>query len=1066
MVKLDRTVLAWHVVLSYSGVQALEPLVLLVPSLAAAVELPRRLASSGRALTGLYPLRVLDLARALAEPALLGAGLRRWDAGHGALLASSLLNSGALRLDPDLPRPPVARLLARTLDALRRAGVAPERLLSLAAAAAHSDDSDRLRTLGGLYQGYEEAVEGRFADPRALLRTAAALMPPSWLAAAQILVVDDLELDGAEREFLAALADTLPVRRIHHTLPPSLHDGSLPEWAARVGIASTIWSDTPLSALAPPPAAPGLARLAGRLFEAPEGEPVRDPSVELLTAPGEAAEVRAMTRRLLREAGRGVPFEEMGVVLPRPDDYAPLVSDLFQRLGIPFKLHPSLPLNTGRAARSLLLLLRTRGLVRAAVMEFLTFAPVPYENLLGPDVSVSTPQWEESSRNAGVTAGLDRWRTGLGTYAASKADEADREPETGRRDGARRRRDAALTLLRLVDALAETLDALAGEHPWPEWSSRLLAALDRWIGTERDRDAVAEVLGDLAGLGALAPAASWPEVEAVLEARLEWERVPMTPPATGGVHVGAIDAIAGLSFRVLAVMGLVEGGYPGPIRPDPFLLDLEREALDGPEGAIATPRAERRQLSLFDPEPPTDPGGTRLPTTQARLLDQRRSFHRALRQATERLILSYPRADPRTGRERLPSLFFVAAASALEGRALDMGALAPLVVEDDPRSLPIEDAIDCGERDRCRRLRGGAVAALAIAAGAPFFKHSVLAASHRWGHDLTRYDGVVELPAALASRLDPTLPDRRLSATRLHTYADCGFRYLLDSVLHLEPVEEPEDRTGLDPLERGLVFHQVAEAFLRERRREHELPVEDTPANRERLAVMTDEALGRLVEGSPPRHRLLWDMARERLHDLLRRWLAREAGHRRGTPAHFELGFGLPRDAESDERHSPEPLVVELGDGRSLRVIGKIDRIDVKPDGTLVVRDYKAGRAPRDDVAAGHFRGGRQLQIPFYVRAAAMLLPGRTVSEAFLDYVDGGRMVSFDPARVSGEAFLALLRSLVDVMAQGLFLQDASACRFCDFTRVCGPAPLIAARQSRKRRDRRASVILRLKETP
>ncbi len=221
--------------------------------------------------------------------------------------------------------------------------------------------------------------------------------------------------------------------------------------------------------------------------------------------------------------------------------------------------------------------------------------------------------------------------------------------------------------------------------------------------------------------------------------------------------------------------------------------------------------------------------GGRLPTTQGRLLEQRRSFHRALRQATERLILSYPRADPRTGRERLPSLFFVAAASALEGRALDMAALAPLVAEDDPRSLRIEEAVDRAERDRCRRLRGGPEAALAIAAGAPFFKHSILAAAHRWGRELTRYDGVVELPQALASRLDPTLPDRRLSATRLHTYSDCGFRYLLDSVLHLEPVEEPEDRTGLDPLERGQLFHEVAEGFLRELRTKNELPVEDTP---------------------------------------------------------------------------------------------------------------------------------------------------------------------------------------------------------------------------------------------
>ena len=104
----------------------------------------------------------------------------------------------------------------------------------------------------------------------------------------------------------------------------------------------------------------------------------------MLTAAGEAAEVRAIVRRLLREAARGVPFEDMGVVLPRPETYAPLFTDLLARLGIPHRLHPSLPLRFGRAARSLLLLFRCRGLERPAVMEFLTFAPVPFEELLGP----------------------------------------------------------------------------------------------------------------------------------------------------------------------------------------------------------------------------------------------------------------------------------------------------------------------------------------------------------------------------------------------------------------------------------------------------------------------------------------------------------------------------------------------------------------------------------------------------------------------------------------------------------------------------------------------------------
>ena len=120
-------------------------------------------------------------------------------------------------------------------------------------------------------------------------------------------------------------------------------------------------------------------------------------------------------------------------------------------------------------------------------------------------------------------------------------------------------------------------------------------------------------------------------------------------------------------------------------------------------------------------------------------------------------------------------------------------------------------------------------------------------------------------------------------------------------------------------------------------------------------------------------------------------------------PAHFELAFGVSREAAPGEPHLQEPLAIDLGDGRTLRVSGKIDRIDRRPDGTLVLRDYKTGRAPRDD--GGLFRGGRQLQIPFYILAAARMFPDTPVVEAFLDYVDGGRQVGLDPALVRSDSF-------------------------------------------------------------
>jgi ATP-dependent helicase/DNAse subunit B len=536
--------------------------------------------------------------------------------------------------------------------------------------------------------------------------------------------------------------------------------------------------------------------------------------------------------------------------------------------------------------------------------------------------------------------------------------------------------------------------------------------------------------------------------------------MPLEPHPAGALHVGSLDAMAGVPFRVVAVPGLVEGGFPGVIRPDPFLLDAEREAL------AVTPPAEGprkpRQLSLFDP---AEPNRTARPaTSQDRLLEARRAFHRVLGQATESLVLSYPRADPRTGRERMPSLFFVAAAAAVQGRPLSAAQLDALVSEDALDALAPEQALDRSERDRIRVRAGGREAALAIAAGSVFFKQSHLASEARWSNRLTAYDGLImPLPAELARKLDPVTADRPVSASKLATWSRCGFQYLLQYVLNLQPALEPEERKRLDPLERGNAFHRAAELFLRKLRQAGELPVRDTPEAQARLLAEADDALDELVASSPPRFTVLWQRERERFRKGMLAWLSREADNaHRTTPAWLEVSFGLSRERAEGEPHLLEPLEVDLGDGRTLRVSGKIDRIDRRPDGTLVLRDYKTGRAPRDDGTV--FRGSRNFQIHFYVLAAARMFPDHPVVEAFLDYVDGGRQVALDPAEVHGEDFKARLRGVVDAIGQGVFVQEHTACDWCDYTAVCGPKGLLERRRRYKIADTRLTRVLRLRD--
>jgi ATP-dependent helicase/nuclease subunit B len=817
--------------------------------------------------------------------------------------------------------------------------------------------------------------------------------------------------------------------------------------------------------------AASLQRLRDGLFEPAAGAELGDGGLEVVTGAGEQSEARAIVRRLLREAARGVPFEEMAVLLARPEPYAAILTDLLDHAHVPWRLHPSLPLRTGRAARSLLLLLRCRGLARAAVMELLTFAPVPFAEMLGEEVVPRPAAWDGLSREASVVRGMESWIIGLRAYAESQEELAG----TGggeRAERARRRGHDAEALLRVVELLGGTLDALSGEASWPDWSARLQDALAVWIGPAPDRDAVLAVIQDLAGLGSVAGPARVraTEMETVLEARLDWERHPLRPQESGAVHLGSFDALCGVPFRVVAIPGLVEGGYPGAIRPDPFLLDEEREALarPAPDAGGGKPTGPRRQLSLFDAEPaaspPVVPAGPPvvLPTTQDRLLRARREFRRACAQATEKLILSWPRSDARSGRERLPSLFLVAAAATVAGRPLGMAELQQRTTEDALQTLDLDHAVDAGERDLARLLRS-ADAAAAIGAGSRFFRGARTASSRRWSGELTEYDGVlVGLPSSLRRGLDLVARAKPVSASALGAWGQCGFLFMLREVLRLEPLQEPEERLGLDALEKGRLFHDVAEAFLRERQQKGELPLTASDALRRRLHEMARLHVELLVKTRPPRFRLLWDLEWQGFLDLLDRWLDAEVSQAaESTPLAFEVAFGLPRAPGQDGPHLDEPLPIELGDGRVLRVSGRIDRIDSLADGTLLLRDYKTGQRPKND--PGLFRGGRQLQIPFYVLAAQALFPGRRVGKAFLDFVGSGR-VSFDPEAATGAQLQQLLRLLVDAVSDGLFAQEPTACKWCDFDAVCGPQPLLELRGRWKRADPQARRILEVRD--
>src|SRR5207244_11794330 len=113
--------------------------------------------------------------------------------------------------------------------------------LEAAAASAAPGAAGRLLFLARLYRGFLSEVDGRLADPATLLQAAReSLEAARWLEGAEVLIVDDLELDLREREFVAALARVRPVRLVARERPAGLGASSFAAWAAGHGVVETL----------------------------------------------------------------------------------------------------------------------------------------------------------------------------------------------------------------------------------------------------------------------------------------------------------------------------------------------------------------------------------------------------------------------------------------------------------------------------------------------------------------------------------------------------------------------------------------------------------------------------------------------------------------------------------------------------------------------------------------------------------------------------------------------------------------------------------------------------------
>jgi ATP-dependent helicase/nuclease subunit B len=763
--------------------------------------------------------------------------------------------------------------------------------------------------------------------------------------------------------------------------------------------------------------------------------PFKDGTVQFFSATGPSNECREVLRQILQA---GYPLDEVEVVHPPGSGYPVIFYLLSAKAGLKMTFSEGVPLGftaPGKVFHGLFEWLANDFLSKA-LSRMLESGAIR----LPAQKSVAKPSALRAARhlkNALIGWGRDRYLPRLKSWEESLENQARLLEEEGEVERSRRCREGVLHVRWLCSAVKEML----GHFPLKDEHGRVdLGVL--CLGMAQFLKKYTCILNDLDGeaLGILTTRLE--EAAAVTRSKIDWDQALIWLQGLGeGMNAGASGPLPGHMFvsgfdtgaysgrPVTFVVGLDQGAFPGAGLQDPILLDEERERISKSLPATADILRE----NLF---------------SMAGLLSSLRG----------RVVLSYSDYDIIDERASFPSSVLLQAHRLLEGDAdldyTDLLAALPQASGMLPGGIVrVFDEIDWWLAKLApggRFLEGRT----AVRMHFPALHRGVLAWEARDSEFLTEFDGQVDVGAGEFHPFKN--PDIVMSASRLELLAGCPYGYFLNYVLGIaEPDElEYDPSRWLDPLQRGTLLHEIFQVFMQRAQERGEVIYQDRHGTL--IQDIADECIQRTRRQVPPPSEGIFQRERKELLDSLQVFLATEAQRARPVePVLFEASFGMK---SKESRSMEEPVEILISRGNSLRVRGKIDRVDRLEENRYRVIDYKTGSyAPFEDIVC--FGRGRALQHVLYSVAAEKMLAKLGMDAAPRVVESGyyfptrrgeGREILFQ--RRQWARWVELLQVLLTILEQGNFLIPPDAkCTYCDYAPVCGTGAT----------DRTAAKVLR-----
>ena len=1028
----------------------LAPVALLVGSNVLASYLKYRIAEQGRAAANLRFYTFLDLAGSLAAASPDQKKPRLPRLGPGSILDTILRQGGPAVFKEISAYPGFRAALLDTFRDLRDAGIAPEGLNRAIAEKSRVDRKEHLEGVARLFQEFRGKVD-LFRDVDDDFHEALSNTPRARdiLGRDHLLIYGIYDVTGQQEDLLHALKESLELIYFVPYCDEASSVFAKPFLEARAKELSV--KPEPLGPL---PDGRGSV-VSGGIFDAKFSQGIRAGSLMLVLAPGESRVAVEIVREILRAVRDGVisGFHEAAILLRHPESEVPILSEAFRLRKIPFYLHGGVPLSQRPLTQAVRAIasLEADAFPRQAIfraMEWIA-AALPEDAAAAWDI----PQWRALANDPVFLSGVQSWNLGvealikngwrelkraeeLPTRSSEPADDEDPEKRALSVAQAQKRLEAAQALRRAWGVLRGASADWPQRLPWGEWATLLEQRLEPLLGGSEDWQAFTTALDEIrsleviAGTAGIEPRVGREQMGNALQDAMDALSRPEGRFQRSGVNVLSVTASRGLRFPLVIVPGLDEGKFPSRLRQDPFLLDEERRGIG------------------------------RLPLKSLRVDEEKLLFDMAARSAEKRLVLIASRLDESSDRERIPSDFFLRAASAARGQLAGYNDLQEENIPglrsvrlDSPAPAEKEVAVDEGEI----RLRlvtsspsGGRVLE-ALAELEPQRLRGPKAFDHaRWKGALTPFDGRLQDPALvrwIAASFGPSAGP--VSVSGLEEYARCPYLFFLKRALGLKKWEEVESAEGMEPQHRGQAIHEILEKFLQEFAGDRILG-----AAREALFASLDRhARQRLNEARPAGiPDLLWEIEQDRLLEMLHNWLDYELSRLQDglLPSYFELPFGdfSPKQKSPAYRVETGNFVFDFR--------GRIDRLDLSRDGTRArVLDYKVGSLPSTMTGKPKtpLMGGEKMQIAVYRGALSALPEFSAVREVRGEYLhlqpkDGATAPCSLDAEVLAEAIdhlPAVLEVIGEGIEGGVFFARTSGsvrpgghCEFCDYLTICG----------------------------